>query len=117
MSNSKREHWIRIPRIGRWPRVSHRVGKLMSHWILSDSGIPVSATTVQSITNLEKQTDEMKERLEDFEESVKQRWEARSSHIKSADYQLDSDVPKVLVLEQEDDEFKEEFKRIIQPTV
>ena len=41
------------PRIGRRLGVSHRVGKLMSYWILPDSGITIPATTAQRVTNLE----------------------------------------------------------------
>ena len=46
--------------VGRWLRVSHRVGNLMSYWILPESGILISCTTVQHITNLERQTEEYK---------------------------------------------------------
>ena len=41
-----------VPEVGRWLGVSHRVGQMMSYWILPESGIPVSCTTVQGITNL-----------------------------------------------------------------
>ena len=51
------------PRLGRCLGVSHRVGKLMSYWILPQSGTPISVTTVQRVTNLENQTDEMKKRI------------------------------------------------------
>ena len=33
--------------VGRWLGVSHRVGQLMSYWVLPESGIPISVTTVQ----------------------------------------------------------------------
>ena len=41
-----------VPSMGRWLGVSHRVGKLMSYWILSKTGRIVSCSTVQRITNL-----------------------------------------------------------------
>jgi hypothetical protein len=47
--------------IGRWLGVSHRVGGLMSYWVLTQTGAVISRTTVQRITNLEKETDEIKE--------------------------------------------------------
>ena len=47
--------------LGRWLGVSHRVGSLMSYWILTKQGTVISRTTVQRITNLEKETTEMKE--------------------------------------------------------
>ena len=40
--------------IGRWLGVSHKVGQLMSYWILPVSGIPISCVTVQRLTNLEQ---------------------------------------------------------------
>ena len=45
---------LKIPEVGGWLGVSHRVGQLISYWILSKSDIPVSFTTVKRITNLEK---------------------------------------------------------------
>ena len=35
---------------------SHKVGSLMSYWVLPKSGIPISRTTVQRVTHLETQT-------------------------------------------------------------
>jgi hypothetical protein len=32
--------------VARWLGVSHRVGRLMSYWLLPESGIPISVTTV-----------------------------------------------------------------------
>ena len=46
--------------IGRLLGVSHQVGSLMSYWILPESGIPVSRTTVQKVTKLEVYTDQNK---------------------------------------------------------
>lgn len=53
--------------LGRWLGVSHRVGRWMSYWILPDSAIPVSATTVQRLTNDERSTDEMKLQMNKYE--------------------------------------------------
>ena len=38
-----------------WLGVSHGVGRLMSYWLLPESGIPVSAPTVQRMTNDKRQ--------------------------------------------------------------
>jgi len=97
------------PRLGRWLGVSHRVGKLMSYWILPKSGIPISATTVQRVTNLEKQTDVMKDRMNDFQKSVQNRWEARSSAVELPP----DDQRNILSLENEDEDFINEFNRVI----
>ena len=37
--------------LGKWLGVSHKVGQLMSYWILTISGHVISATTVQRVTN------------------------------------------------------------------
>ena len=52
--------------LGRWLGVSHRVGQMMSYWVLPKSGIPISCTTVQRLTNLEKQTKEKKDLMRSF---------------------------------------------------
>ena len=52
---------LRELELGRWLGVSHRVGKLLSYWILPKSLIPISCTTVQWLTQLEKQQSEFQE--------------------------------------------------------
>ena len=100
-----------LPEIGRWLGVSHRVGKLMSYWIFPSSGIPISATSVQRITNLERQTMEYKKKMSEYDDMVKSRWS--SSNIDLADTLNDGPRENVLSLEDESDEFKEEFRRVI----
>ena len=51
--------WSIAPEIG----VSHRTGQLMSYWILPQSGVVISCTTVQQLTYSEMQTDEWKNRM------------------------------------------------------
>ena len=99
------------PELGRWLGVSHRVGPLMSYWILPSSGIPISCTTVQRLTELEKQTDEWKRRIKEYDDTIEKK--------------LDADVPisnksligvdhtKIIDIDDEDPEFLEEFNRII----
>jgi hypothetical protein len=57
--------------LARWLGVSHKVGRLMSFWILPESGIPISATTVQRMTNDERGTDEMQSRMAQYEDKLK----------------------------------------------
>ena len=54
----------------------------MSYWILAKSAIPVSCTTVKSITNIEKQTEEYKEKVKDFGEKLENKWAVKSSDLK-----------------------------------
>ncbi len=50
--------------IGRWLGVSHRVvGGLMSYWVLTQRATVISLPTVQRVTNLEKETDEVKDSI------------------------------------------------------
>ena len=92
----------------RWLGVSNQVERLMSHWVLPKLGIPTSVTTVQRVTNSEKQTDEMKKRMNDFQQSVQSAWDARSSTIESPPTEI---VPS---LKNKDEEFIEEFNRVIE---
>ena len=75
----------------------------MSYWILSKSGIQVSCTTVQRITNLKKQTYEYKEIIKDFGEKV-EKWAVESSDLK--DTIKDIPQPRRLCLKDEDEEPK-----------
>jgi hypothetical protein len=56
--------------IGRWLGVAHRVGNLMSYWILTDTGRVIARTTIQRITSLELTTDEVKQRCQDYDQHV-----------------------------------------------
>ena len=96
--------------IGRWLGVSHRVGQLMSYWILPSSGIPISCTTVQRVPAIDMQTDEWKERVEVFNNKVNQSWNVKSANITNLDH-----VPKdkLLSLEDEDEEFLKGFRKVI----
>ena len=99
------------PKIGRWLGVSHRVGRLMSYWILPISGIPISCSTVQKVTNLEKQTKENQETMDKYDEALESRWTAKSADISIT--VKDTDKKRVLSLRDEDQEFLDEYQRII----
>jgi hypothetical protein len=51
---------------GQWLGVSHRIGSLMSYWILPKSGKVISRTTVQRMTSSEMETTEVKDRMRVF---------------------------------------------------
>ena len=50
--------------------------------MLVKSVIPLSCTILQRITNLEKKTDEYKERMKDFRERLRNKWDAKYSDIR-----------------------------------
>lgn len=99
--------------LGRWlgTGVSHKVGRLMSYWILPISGIPVSATTVQRLTNEERQADEMGDRMKEFDSKLAIVFEAQSADVTRTLGNVDPS--KVLDPEEEDPEFFTEFTRVI----
>ncbi len=83
--------------LGRWLGVSHRVGQLMPYWILPASGYPISCTTVQRVTEMEKKTDEFQEKVKQFNDKVNFRI---GDQVKSADipdYELSKILPESLV--------------------
>ena len=48
----------------------------MSYWILPESGIPISCTTVQPMYHIDKQTDENKQRMQSFDEKIRVKFNA-----------------------------------------
>ena len=59
--------------MGRWLGVSHRVGILMSHWVLTQKENVISHTTVSRVTNLEMQIDSTKSHLQEFDTAITDR--------------------------------------------
>jgi hypothetical protein len=66
----KRDAGIGEIEIGNFLGVSLSTGSLMSCFVLPSSGIPDSCTTVQRMTELEKQTDANRQRMTDFEKGI-----------------------------------------------
>ena len=60
-------------KLGHWLGVSHRVGSLMSYWVLTQKGNVISCTTVSRVTNLETQVDSTKSRLQEFDTAITDR--------------------------------------------
>ena len=60
--------------IGRFLGPSHKAGSLMSYWVLSKSGIPISRTTAQRVTHLETQIDANKKRFEHYDKAINERF-------------------------------------------
>ena len=60
-----------LTKLGRWLRVAHKVGGLMSYWVLTINCTVIARTTVQRVTSLEMQATDMKERTQAFDEATK----------------------------------------------
>jgi hypothetical protein len=97
--------------LGRWLGVSHRVGRMMSYWVLPPSGIPVSVTTVQRLTHVERATDEMRSRMQHYDDKLKSLFDAQSADVSHALRNVESD--KIIDPEDEDPGFYDEFMRVI----
>ena len=50
--------------------VSHGFGSLMSYQILTESGIPISISTVQHLTLADLETDVMNQQCETFDKAI-----------------------------------------------
>jgi hypothetical protein len=66
----KRDAGIGEIEIGKWLGVSKSTGSLMSYYVLPITGVPVSRTTVQRVTELEKQTDANQQRIAAFDKAI-----------------------------------------------
>jgi hypothetical protein len=99
------------PELGRRLGVSHRVGRIMSYWILPPSRIPISRNTVQRLTNLEQQTNEWKRRMTIFDDELEAKFRTSSSDISNSTRDIPQDL--LLDLDGEDQEFIQEFNRVI----
>ena len=99
------------PELGRWLGVSHRVGPLLSYWILPKSGIPISCNTVQKLTNLEQATAEIKTKMDTFTTNLEGKFNTISADASRSIN--DVDPKKLLGLHFEDEDFLKEYHRVI----
>ena len=60
-------------KIGRWLGVSHRIGTLMSFWVLRSTVKVLSRTTVQRVTNLEMKISDNEARMSNFTTLITER--------------------------------------------
>ena len=97
--------------LGRWLGVSHKVGQLMSYWILPISGRPISCVTVQRLTNSEMQTDEWQGRMSFYNEQIAEKLNAKDSSLIGSL----QDVPdwNRLSVDEGDPHFDADFNKII----
>jgi hypothetical protein len=99
-----------VTSIGRWLGVSHRVGGLMSYWILIIKGTVISRTTVQRVTALEKETDEVKAAVVEFNSEISCRFKEEEDLTYDGAKPNPEDWSEYL---QYDPDFQEEFDNIV----
>ena len=93
--------------IGRFLGVSHEVGSLMSYWILPESGIPESRTSVQRLTLLEKGTEANIARMRAFQSKINIRFKEENEVIPQSQPELDEWSEF-----KDDQDFMNEFQRV-----
>ena len=96
--------------IGRWLGVSHKVGNLMSYWILIVAGHVISATTVQRLTNIEQQQDEWRSNIKEYDELLKERLDINNA---APSHNATIDNWNYLSTNRIDEDFIEEFEKVI----
>ena len=97
--------------LGRWLGVSHKVGQLLSYWILTVSGRVISCTTVQRLSESEQATDDWIERMKNYDAKVKEQ-------INTIGQDLSHKIVNIeewnkLSTESIDQEFIDEFNKVI----
>lgn len=94
--------------IGRWLGVSHRVGPVMTYWVLPKSGIPISTDTVQAVTQAEQETEAVKDQMAKWKEAAARVLEAKTTDVV---WRAKDEVPssRLFDLESEDEEFQRNF--------
>ena len=83
----------------------------MSYWLLPGSGIPISATTVQRMTNDEKATDETQKRMAHYEEGLRSIFEAPTADLTRS--LRDVHPSYVIDPENKDPTFYNDFTRVM----
>jgi hypothetical protein len=95
-------------KIGQWLGVAKNVGTMLTFYVLTQTGQVVSKSSVERLKEIEKRTDEMKRKLEEFDVEIKQR-------LKLEDLGTDGDKPDPhpwADLLDVDPDFREEFLRV-----
>ena len=90
--------------------MSHRLGPEMAYWILPASGRPIPCTTVQRITNLEKEEDAWKQKIKAYQDKLDIKLETSSSEI-NVPHDLIQEG-KLLSLDNEDEQFINDFNQV-----
>ena len=67
--------------MGRWLGVSHKVGQLMSYWILTPTRRIVSCVTVQRMIRAEMEAEGLALRMKEFDANIIERLETQDHDI------------------------------------
>ena len=97
----------------RWLGLYHRVGVIMSYWIMTQKGTIISRTKVQRLTSIEKETDKVKASVSEFNTGISRRFKEEEEQTYDRSKLDPEDWSEYLKY---DPYFKEEFDGIINDT-
>ena len=69
----------------RWVGVAHRIGSDMCYWLIPQSGIPISDTTVQHVTLEDIRNPAIKKQIDEFDEELTKRLDDSNFVIQGSD--------------------------------
>jgi hypothetical protein len=96
--------------LGRWLGVSHRRGPMMTYWILTNHGDIISCDSVQRVTNLEQDTNEIRTAMAQYTSDVTPRLQAAAGNIQLPEHPHDM----LFDLDNEDDDFLRDYNRVLE---
>jgi hypothetical protein len=85
--------------LARWIGIAHRVGQALCYWFLPEFGIPITRTSIQSITATELQTTNIKQMSNVYDQKIKDKLQQLSGT---------SNNPMILSLYREDEDPQED---------
>jgi hypothetical protein len=85
----------------------------MSHWTLTQGGAVISRTTVQRVTNLEKETDEIKASIQEYDTEISRQFKEEEDLTYDGAKPNPEDWSEYL---ENDPDFQEEFDNVISET-
>ena len=97
--------------VGRWLGVSHKVGQLMSYWVLTISGHVVLCTDMQRLTQLEQQKPEYQSLMKEFDTTIGKAFDTKDYDLTAKT--VETDLWNMLSVDQFDDEFAKDMARVI----
>ena len=82
------------PLLGCWLGVAHRIGSDICYWILKDNGHVLARMTVQHIPDLDLRKDDVKSRLEQFDEVITERLQDQNFLLPNVDGMYLEDIDR-----------------------
>jgi hypothetical protein len=85
------------PKVGRWLGPSHRIGAAMCYYVLTNNGEVVSRSSVQHMTIIERMKDEIKSKMEAYDNEV-------GGRLRDEGFECRHEYENVFYIEDKDDD-------------